>query len=214
MIDLKFKDIAHLPLRDAGITKKFSSTHNGSDWGWIDNPYSDVMSVQDGIVKEAGYSSNGIGYYVTIEHQYSDGTKRFTGYIHLKESPIVKKGQEVKAGQKIGIRGGSPYKNGKAQYGVHLHLYVTRPTTEKYSWNKMKELVVDPMTQFKWGKPDGITVYGVQDGYKMGDYPLYSDLIKENDEVIELTNELEEKNELIKKLQDVISKIKELLNGI
>lgn len=214
MIDVKFKDIAQLPLKDAGITKKFSSSHNGVDAGWINNPYADVMAVQDGIVKEVGYSTNDIGNYVTIEHTYSDGTKRFTGYIHLKETPVVKAGQEVKVGQKIGVRGGSPYINGKAKFGVHLHLYVTKPTTEKYSWNKMKELVVDPMTQFKWGKPSGSTAYGVQDGYKMGNYPLYSDLIKEDDEITKLKKELEEKNALIKKLQDIISKIKELLNGI
>lgn len=91
------------------------------------------MAVQDGVVKEAGYSSNDIGYYVTIEHQYSDGTKRFTGYIHLKDTPVVKAGQDVKVGQKIGVRGGSPYVNGKPKFGTHLHLYVTKPTKDGYS---------------------------------------------------------------------------------
>ena len=83
------------------------------------------MAIQDGIVREAGYEGwdSDIGYYVVLEHQYSDGTKRFTGYIHMYEQPLVKVGQTVKAGQQLGYRGGSPYNAKKeAKFKPHLHL--------------------------------------------------------------------------------------------
>lgn len=178
MIKYQDKDLAVFPCFNLGVGKKFTGTgagqHNGQDWTYVTKPYTWVMAIQDGTVKEVGYSgvTSQIGYYCTIEHLYSDGTKRITGYIHLYEMPVVKVGQTVKAGQQIGYRGGSPYQNGKAMFSPHLHLYVTKPisTSIAYSWNNMKKYADDPLklkyTKLKAEK--STYTFAEKDGYNFG----------------------------------------------
>lgn len=202
IIDSSYKNICTLPITDGGITKEFSSTHNGTDWGWINEPNSEVRAIQDGIVREVGYCgvSSGIGYFITLEHQYSDGTHRFSGYIHLKQLPELKTGDAVTAGQIIGIRGGSPYKNSKPIYAVHLHLYTTKCTTEGYSWNTMKGLVINPFTELAFYKMKALTyTLAKQDGHNFGEVPYYyEDMI---DEEIE---ELSEADAVISEIEVLI----------
>lgn len=180
MIDYHNKNLCVFPCFNCGISKEFSSSHNGTDWAYVTSPISWVMAIQDGIVREVGYSGwdSDIGYYVTLEHQYSDGTKRFTGYIHMYEQPIVKVGQEVKAGQQLGYRGGSPYNaSGKAKFGVHLHLYTTKVLTNvNYSWNNMKNNVIDPFKELTFAKLKNETyVFAKEDGHNFGASAKYYD---------------------------------------
>lgn len=207
MIEIQNKNLAVLCVRDGGITKPFSSSHNGCDWGWVNVAYDDVYAIQEGIVREAGYEgvSSGIGWYVTLEHNYADSTKRITGYIHLKEKPLVSVGEKVKAGQKIGVRGGSPYQsNGSQLYGTHLHLYVTKPITVNYSWNNMKNNVVDPMKELTWTRMKGVKYnLAKQDGYNLGETTKYyedllfvdphiSQIEALQEEIVRLNNSIED----------------------
>lgn len=73
-----------------------------------------IMSVSDGTVRYATHSETG-GYCVSIKGD--DG--RMYYYAHLDKKPVVRKGQKVSAGQKIGVMGDSGNAKGK---GVHLHI--------------------------------------------------------------------------------------------
>ena len=154
------KNLLLLPVTDGGVTQKFNmpgfsgydstkAKHNGLDLGWTKTQYCDILACQDGKVVQLVNNSS-CGYGIVLQHDYEDGTHRWTGYIHLKsaacdkDNKSFKVGQTVKQGDKLGIRGGSPYVNGKAKYGVHLHLYVTNANKLTYSWNTMKANVIDP----------------------------------------------------------------------
>lgn len=212
MIKAINKHIACLPTRNGGITKPFSSSHNGTDWGWTTQPYTEVYPIQDGVVREVGYegASSGIGYYVTVEHQYDDGTHSFSGYIHLKEAPKVKKGDLVEAGKTVlGIRGGSPYQNGKAMYGVHIHLYTTAPTTVGYSWNNMRKLATDPFKIYKFCKLKGVDYsMAVSDGHNFNNAPIYEDeIISDYAEIQQLKEQVAR---LSTDLANALSKLEEI----
>lgn len=148
------KDILLLPVTDGGVTNPFNmpgfpnynskkAKHNGIDIGWSEVQHCDVLACQDGTVMFVGYNDS-IGYGVALQHDYADGSHRWTAYIHLKEKACVKKGDFVRQGQKIGVRGGSPYVNGKQKYGTHLHLYVSNVNKKAYTWDTMKANVLDP----------------------------------------------------------------------
>jgi len=79
-----------------------------------------VVAVWDGTVVEASYNAGGYGYYVTIDH--GNGVR--TRYAHL-DANLVKVGQIVKAGQRIGLGGntGSVIPSGGGD-GSHLHFEV------------------------------------------------------------------------------------------
>ena len=116
------KNVGVVPLTDAaGITKVFNwPSHKGLDIGWYTTQYCPVLAWQDGFVVDKGYGSE-VGNYIVVEHTYSDG-KRWTGYIHLADTPSVKKGDKVTLGKQMGNarRGNSGKSN-----GVHLHIYLT-----------------------------------------------------------------------------------------
>ena len=127
---------------------KSKADHNGLDLGWTKNQYCNILACQDGVVKQiitndvSGNRGNGI----VLEHTYADGTHRWTGYIHLKNAiKNFKVGDFVKQGTVLGVRGGSPYINGKQKYGTHLHLYVTNAVKTKYSWSVLLKNVINPL---------------------------------------------------------------------
>ena len=94
--------------------------HNGMDLISYSSKNNYVIAVESGIVSYSGYDSSS-GYYVFILH--NNGYKTF--YCHLaKGSVLVKKGDRVVRGQRIGLMG----ETGAAQ-GVHLHFGVknTKP---------------------------------------------------------------------------------------
>lgn len=154
-IPTRDKNILLLPVTDGGVTQPFNmpgfagynsanSNHNGLDLGWSKTQYCNILACQDGTVKQVLVDNSTCGHGIVLQHDYEDGTHRWTGYIHLKSAPTLKVGAKVKQGDVIGIRGGSPYVDGKAKYGIHLHLYVTDCNTLTYTWNTMKAHVLDP----------------------------------------------------------------------
>lgn len=145
------KNVGVVPLTDAaGITKVFNwPSHKGLDIGWYATQYCPVLAWQDGFVVDKGYGSE-VGNYIVVEHTYTDG-KRWTGYIHLADTPSVKKGDKVTLGKQMGNarRGNSGVSN-----GVHLHIYLTKivPIKTLYTWNTMLENCIDPKSYLYWSK--------------------------------------------------------------
>ena len=123
------------PMTDFGITVGFNlEKHTGLDFAWVTNPYAPIYPIQNGKVVDV-FSSDSCGYSVVVQHDYSDGTKRYSAYLHLKKAASVKVGQEVFALNSdnptiLGYRG-----NTGRSTGPHLHLYVTDRTTKSYNWN-------------------------------------------------------------------------------
>ena len=104
-----------LPLDEYTFTSsygvRFAKLHAGIDLAALEGtPY---KAVHGGKVKAAGYAG-GYGYSVTVVHP--DGTE--TIYAHSRRV-LVKVGQQVKAGDVIGLVGNSGY-----SYGTHLHVEV------------------------------------------------------------------------------------------
>jgi hypothetical protein len=73
-----------------------------------------ILSVSNGQVIHAGYNQTG-GYAVTVKG--NDGRTYY--YAHLDKAPVVRRGAEIKAGQKIGVLGDSGNAKGT---GPHLHI--------------------------------------------------------------------------------------------
>ena len=147
------KNVGVVPLTDAaGITKVFNwPSHKGLDIGWYTTQYCPVLAWQDGFVVDKGYGSE-VGNYIVVEHSYGDGDgKRWTGYIHLADTPSLKKGDRVTLGKQMGNarRGNTGVSN-----GVHLHLYLTSivPVKTLYTWNTMLENCIDPKPYLYWSK--------------------------------------------------------------
>jgi len=96
------------------ITQKFSWYHKAVDIANPSNPV--VVAAQGGTVTSAGWNAGGYGNYVVIDH----GNGYSTLYAHmLNNSVIVKAGQVVKQGQKLGIMGST----GRST-GTHLHFEI------------------------------------------------------------------------------------------
>ena len=91
--------------------KLWSTTHKGIDFVTSDR---EVYATTDGVVRVSVYDPSGWGNYVSIGDD--DGLRHI--YCHL-ERAFVSEGDEVKAGDSIGIMG----KTGNAT-GVHLHYQI------------------------------------------------------------------------------------------
>ena len=98
--------------------------HFGEDWNGIGGGDSDlndpIYACADGVVTFAADVKIGWGRVVLIRHAYRDpatGQVKFVDsqYGHLR-SILVKKGQLVKRGKKIGTMG-----NNRGMYAAHLH---------------------------------------------------------------------------------------------
>lgn len=212
----KDKYLLLLPVTEGGVTQYFNmpnvagynnnkATHNGIDFGWCKRPYIDIIACQDGTVVDVFYNSS-VGNAVVLQHDYDDGTHRWTGYIHLKEASPLQKGAKVTRGQKVGVRGGSPYVNGKAKYGVHLHLYVTECTKKAYSWANMKScLTINPFGLLYRGK--NIKYETINSTLEL---PYYEDA------VIHVTDPSEKdvmKNQILEHSSNLRVRMKPSLNG-
>lgn len=188
MIPTKAKDVLLLPLTDGGITQYFNmpnhagydkskAKHNGLDIGWTTgHKYTNILACQDGTVMETFNNNSSIGNGIVLQHDYADGTHRWTAYIHLRDNvgTKFKKGAKVKQGDVIGVRGGSPYINGKPKYGVHLHLYTTKAVTVGYTWNTLKANVVNPLPLLYRSKKLTYTLVG-----ELAKLPYLEDAIPE-----------------------------------
>lgn len=134
----------HLPLAKYSITSGYgtrkdphtgkTSHHNGLDLAVPEN--TPIVSPLDGQVQTVSYDKLN-GNYVVIKH--TDGSR--SGYAHLNGSD-VKVGDEVSAGQTIGLSGNT----GKST-GPHLH----------FTWRTPDGKNVDPATIFDFKSSDGKT---------------------------------------------------------
>ncbi|BDC98691.1 peptidoglycan DD-metalloendopeptidase family protein [Persicobacter psychrovividus] len=135
----KFRDTLELPLYDerhpyvSPIAKK---THITSNFGMRRYRWhygtdlkvqtgDTIVSAFDGVVRMAKYDRRGYGYYVLVRH--SNGLE--TLYGHLSKRLVVP-GQEVKAGEVIGLGGST----GRSS-GSHLHFEI-----------RYRGMPIDPMT--------------------------------------------------------------------
>ena len=99
------------------------SPHAGEDWNGDGEPNSDlgapIHAVAHGLVVFSENSSVGHGHVIIVRHNFWDDKGRLqvceSSYHHLKER-LVKAGDSVKRGQKIGTMG-----NANGLYPVHLH---------------------------------------------------------------------------------------------
>lgn len=96
------------------ISQKFYWYHRAVDIANPSNPT--IVAAQGGTVVSAGWNGGGYGNFVVIDH--GNGYK--TLYAHmLNNSMVVKAGQVVKQGQKLGLMGST----GRST-GTHLHFEI------------------------------------------------------------------------------------------
>lgn len=91
--------------------------HNGYDFGMV---FSHVLAAADGTVFSVGWDNPlchycGYGLHITIDHRVNGNVYR-TNYAHLTTT-MVEIGQIVKAGEMIGLSGGT----GSTDGASHLH---------------------------------------------------------------------------------------------
>ena len=105
-------------MRQDPMDKSKQQMHKGID---IRARKDDVLATENGgkVVAVNHNTNTGGGKSVTVEYARTDGSKVQTTYMHLS-SISVKAGDEVKAGQKLGVSGNS----GTRTTGEHLHFGV------------------------------------------------------------------------------------------
>ena len=152
-----------LPCDYGYASNKYTTTHKAIDIGWLTkystNGKDPVKAFREGTVIQSGKTIetiNGKVYYpIVVVLQHNIQNKRlFTRYWHL-DSTNVKKGQQVKMGDIIGIRG----KTGNTT-GVHLHfeLKICPPnTTYSQASNPWNRYNVNP-TLYTFIQPNQIFI--------------------------------------------------------
>ena len=105
-------------MRQDPMDKSKQQMHKGID---IRAKHDDVLATENGgkVVAVNHNTNTGGGKSVTVEYARTDGSKVQTTYMHLA-SISVKAGDEVKAGQKLGVSGNT----GTRTTGEHLHFGV------------------------------------------------------------------------------------------
>lgn len=221
MIPTKDKNVLLLPVTDGGVTQTFNMpnhdgynsskpVHNGLDLGWTSNKYCNLLACQEGTVVDTYKNNSSFGNGIVLQHDYADGTHRWTGYVHQKEAPTLKVGTIVKQGDVIGIRGGSPYVNGKAKYGVHLHLYCTACTTAPYTWNTMKANVINPFPLLYKSKKVKYDVLAKSESAMMNGLKYLEDIVPE---VVKPVDRNPSENQLLEKSSVLRVRMKPSLQG-
>jgi murein DD-endopeptidase MepM/ murein hydrolase activator NlpD len=94
-------------------TQRYWFCHKG--WDLANPEGTPVYAVDDGEVKFAGWSDQGYGYMVVMDH----GGHYQTLYAHLKDPPSVSEGQLVRAAAVIGYMGNTGFST-----GPHLHFEI------------------------------------------------------------------------------------------
>ena len=96
---------------DMSYGERWGTLHSGWDIGGGGSSHP-IYATTDGVVRKAEFMSGGIGNAIYIEHT---ADAYWSNYMHLA-SMSVSVGQTVKAGQQIGMMGGTG-----GNYAVHLH---------------------------------------------------------------------------------------------
>jgi murein DD-endopeptidase MepM/ murein hydrolase activator NlpD len=125
------------PLPGSVVTSRFSlarlhpvdkivKPHGGCDFAYAGGRISEVVAGADGVVVFTGFEAKGAGNYVKIKHVNSSGNHLCTSvYMHLAKI-LVAEGQQVQAGQKIGVEGNTGHGS-----GAHLHFECRLPNNTK-----------------------------------------------------------------------------------
>ncbi|MDP8175260.1 peptidoglycan DD-metalloendopeptidase family protein [Phocoenobacter skyensis] len=112
------------PYRRHPITRRVRP-HKGVDFGVKTGTV--VIAPADGIVSTVAYQRRGAGKYIKIQH----GKKYATVYMHLSRQ-LVKRGQRVKKGQRIGYSGNTGRSTGPhLHYEFHINGRAVNPMTVK-----------------------------------------------------------------------------------
>lgn len=120
----KFKVTSPMGYRTDPVTGEKGVYHKGLDLVALGND-KNVYAIADGVVDAVPYESSGFGRYV--RQLLPDGRRIY--YAHMqKNSAVVKAGQTVKAGDKLGVMGST----GKST-GAHTHLELRVKGTSKES---------------------------------------------------------------------------------
>jgi len=94
-------------------------THAGEDCAWF-REGSSMYAIADGLVRMVQGAGGDWGFLVVIEHRLPTGRYMVSVYGHLAFDVLVRAGDVVKAGQRIGTQGlSTSVENGG--YGSHLH---------------------------------------------------------------------------------------------
>lgn len=114
------KQGVHYLTSDYKSRNKSRPTHNGIDMIGKSYACDYIVAIADGIVSACSKDSSR-GNYVTIKHN----TGLYSNYYHMKDgSVVVKKGQEISKGSKIGYMGSTGNSTGN-----HLHFGVYNGTS-------------------------------------------------------------------------------------
>lgn len=105
--------------------RSFDLWHYGVDFG---NDSTQILAVEDGIVKVSKNNPNGYGEYIVIEHE----DNYCSLYAHLSNRKVVE-GQKVSKGEIIGIMGNTPKSRGLA---THLHFEIRDIKYCSQFWDK------------------------------------------------------------------------------
>ena len=120
----KFKVTSPRGYRTDPVTGEKSVYHKGLDLVALDEDKS-VYAIAEGVIEAVPYEANGFGRYV--RQRLPDGRRIY--YAHMKyDSAVVKAGQTVKPGDKLGVMGST----GKST-GAHTHLELRVKGTSKES---------------------------------------------------------------------------------
>ena len=115
----------------AGTSYTGQNYHGGLDMIGVNEPILQkaIYAWKPGEVISAGYDSS-CGNHVRIKHESIDGQSVSTLYCHMYTTPKVKVGDQVTAGQQIGIVGSTGNSS-----GPHLHFTVTVNGTNVHPCN-------------------------------------------------------------------------------
>ena len=108
-----FGQVRHLTF-NGKKSPSYGQPHGGVDFAVSTG--TPVMAANDGVVVGTPYDADGFGNYVQIQHR--DGHSSYYGHLSSKG---VSEGQEVNAGQVVGVSG-----NSGNSTGPHLHFEVRR----------------------------------------------------------------------------------------
>ena len=82
-----------------------------------------ILAAADGRVVTVRYNAGGFGHYIVLRHNIG-GATYYTLYAHLRSRPTVRVGSNVRAGQQIGVIGGTGSVG--APGNIHLHFEIHR----------------------------------------------------------------------------------------
>jgi murein DD-endopeptidase MepM/ murein hydrolase activator NlpD len=124
-------------------------THRAIDLA-VNSTTAGIAAVWDGVVVANGCLNTDYGESCIIQHKI-DGVTIYSRYNHMvigSTSKYVKVGDTVKAGQQIGIQGGSASATQPNKYGIHLDLQMSIFDTD-YDFNTFTSHLVNPAAIYK-----------------------------------------------------------------